>query len=141
MYACHGALKVVLQLLKQAATKQNMKYTKVDVKIYTDSSYAWKLLKNSTQLEKWGSLASEEDFVYDGDGPATMVNRDLLFPLTKTMHRLVANEVINPHGDKMVIGDVRINFFHSSDYYDSHNYMHALNRKAKTVARWQFNKG
>mmetsp|Transcript_20331 Transcript_20331/g.30530 ORF Transcript_20331/g.30530 Transcript_20331/m.30530 type:complete len:959 (-) Transcript_20331:657-3533(-) len=141
MYACHGALKVVLQLLKQAATKQNMKGTKVDVKIYTDSSYAWKLLKNSTQLEKWGSLASEEDFVYDGDGPATMVNRDLLFPLTKTMHRLVTNEVTNRHGDKVVVGDVRINFFHSGDYYDSHNYMHALNLKAKTVAKWQFNKG
>jgi hypothetical protein len=141
LYACHAALKVVSQLLKQASLKRDMTNAKVNVEIYSDSSYAWKLLRNSTQLEKWGSLASVEDFTYDGDGPLERANSDLLYPLTQTMQRLVVDGIINLRGEKVIIGEVNVDFRHSGDCNLSYGYVRELNHHAKNAAKWQFSKG
>ena len=140
LYACHGALKVVSQLLEQTAAKRDMQHVKVNIEIYTESSYAWKLLKDSTQLKRWGSLSSAEDFVYDGDGPATLANPDILFPLTKTMYRILTNDIVNRRREKVVSGDVNIKFHHIGDSNYTNSYIRQLNDNAKKSAKWHFNK-
>lgn len=141
LYACHGALKLVLQLLKQIAAKKDVQYTEVSVKIYTDSSYAWKLLKNSTTLDRWGAGSSAEEFLYDGAGTLAMANPDLLFPLAQNLHRMVNKKFTDYSGEKVTIGDIKIDFYHSGDDQLSYEYIRELNLHSTNAAKWQFDKG
>lgn len=141
LYAVHGALKVVLQLLNEVSTKRDMKHTKTTLDIYTDSSYAWKLLKNSTQLENWGSFSSVDDFVFDGVGSVSMANRDILFPLAKNVHIMINKQIISRSGEKINFGDLEINFLFSGSHESNYNYMREINSYSKKAAKWQFEKG
>merc|ERR1712194_821525 len=62
-YACHAALKIVFQLLNQAAKGRNLNNVNFYVDICSDSGYTWSLLHNSTALLKWGESDTKEDFV------------------------------------------------------------------------------
>jgi len=146
LYACHGALKVILQLLKQAAEERDMRNTDVNIQIYTDSTYAWKLLKDSGDLLEWGSATSQAEVTFDVDGPLPLANPDLLFPLTKTMHRMSNNAVVNRRrNERLCIGrNVSIAFRYTGDLrYDKENGRRSrdLRNSAKEAAIWQFNKG
>ena len=141
LYACHGALKVILQMLKQMAKKTDMRNTEVHVKIYTDSSYAWKYLKNSTQLMQWGSLKSINDMDLSGYGPAPLANKDLLLPLTNTYYRMSNNEATDKFGEQLELGNIKIAFLHSGDYQHSFTQISDMNKRAHRAAKWQFNKG
>lgn len=141
LYACHGALKVILQLIKQIRDRKEWKDTKVIVSVCTNSSYAWKLLRNTTKLEHWGSISSTEDFVFDGVGSPAMANLDLLFPLTKTVNRIVNNEIMDSSGAKISIGDITITFRHSGDIQSSYKYINEVNSFSVKAAKWQFDKG
>jgi len=143
LYACHCALKVMLQLLKQASLRRDLRNVTVDIEIYTDSSYAWNLLKNSTQLLNWGSHPTIEEFVYDGDYPIGFANRDLLYPLSKTIHGMVRNTIVTRDGTKLCLGNIHISFRHSGEVvYDivPGDYTRRLNSYAKKAAIWQFKK-
>ncbi len=141
LYACHGALKVILQLIKQIRDRKESKDTKVIVSVITDSSYAWKLLRNTTKLEHWGSISSTEDFVFDGVGSPAMANLDLLFPLTKTVNRILNNEIVDSSGAKISIGDITMTFSHSGDVKGSYKYINEVNSLSVKAAKWQFDKG
>ena len=145
LYACHSALKVILQLLKQAAEVENMQEKTVNAIIYTDSTYAWNLLKDSDTLLDLGFVPMQEDAVFDVDGPLSLANPDLLFPLTKTMFRMTNNAVINRRRNKrLCIGkEVSICFRHTSDLaFDKRNIKRSkeLYEEAKLAATWQYKK-
>lgn len=145
LYACHGALKVILQLLKQAAEVENMQEKTVNAIIYTDSTYALNLLKDTDALLDWGSVPMQEDAVFDVNGPISLTNPDLLFPLTKTMFRMTNNAVINRRRNKrLCIGkEVNIYFRHTSDLaFDKRNIKRSkdLYEEAKLAATWQYKK-
>jgi mTERF. len=143
LYACHGALKVTLQLLKQTAEEKNMRDVDVNIDIYTHSTYAWNLLKDSEILLDWGSASTVEDVHFDIPGPLSLANTDLLFPLTKTMHRMANNAVINRSRNKrLCIGrTVNIRFQYIGDLlYDEEigKVTKELQYAAKKAAIWQY---
>jgi len=143
LYACHGALKVVLQLLKQAAEETDLRHIDVNIIIYTHSTYAWNLLKDSESLLDWGSASIMEDVNFDIPGPLSLANTDLLFPLTKTMHRMTNNAVINRSRNKrLCIGkNVNISFQYIGDlFYDEEiaKATRVLENAAKEAAIWQY---
>mmetsp|Transcript_18027 Transcript_18027/g.20848 ORF Transcript_18027/g.20848 Transcript_18027/m.20848 type:complete len:180 (-) Transcript_18027:30-569(-) len=130
-------------VLKQASLRRDLRNVTVDIEIYTDSSYAWNLLKNSTQLLNWGSHPTIEEFVYDGDYPIGFANRDLLYPLSKTIHGMVRNTIVTRDGTKLCLGNIHISFRHSGEVvYDivPGDYTRRLNSYAKKAAIWQFKK-
>jgi hypothetical protein len=146
LYACHGALKVMLQLLKEAAEERDMRKTNVDIVIYTDSTYAWKLLKDSDNLLEWGSASNREEVVYEINGPLPLANPDLLFPLTKTMHRMSNNAVINRSRNKrLCVGQsMTISFRYIGELRYDRGYAkesQELQSFARKAAMWQFDKG
>ena len=143
LYACHGALKLILQLLKQAAEERDMRQTDVNIEIYTDSAYAWKLLKESDNLLEWGSASCMEEVQFEVKGPKPLANIDLLFPLSKTVHRMCNNAVINRRRNKrLCIGKhVNITFLHIGDLSFENTQHFPLRKHAKTAAMWHFDKG
>ena len=97
LYACHGALKVILQMIKSGSLPllegdklldPITNNSTVVVEICTESSYAWNLLKNTDQILRWGETPTLNEFIYDGEGPTELANPDLLFPLSKTVYNI-----------------------------------------------------
>ena len=141
LYACHGALKLVLQLLKIAAAQIDMDNVDVNIDICSDSSYSWKILNDSDQVLKWGAVPSIEAFKYDGFGPKALANPDLLYPLAKTMSRVVNSDVNNQQGERICLGNnIRVQFRYSGEVLSDSSYLENLNQCARRAARWQFNR-
>lgn len=142
LYAAHGALKVILQLLKQAATDKDMSNVDVDILIYTDSTYAWKALKDTKSLLNIAEESIDTNLVIN-----TQIghNSDLVIPIAKTIHRMVSNNVVNRRGERLTIGrHIEIKFRHTGDVlYDnfSGESFESLQSAAKKTAVWQFEKG
>ena len=142
LYAAHGALKVILQLLKQAATEKDMSNVDVDVFIYTDSTYAWKALRDTDSLLRIAEIPMDSNFHKRSH---KCHNSDLLIPIAKTIHRMVSNSVVNRRGERLTIGrHIDIKFCHTGDIlYDnlSGESFENLQTAAKKTAVWQFEKG
>ena len=144
LYACHGALKMVLQFLKLAAEEKDMKNVDVDIHICSDSTYSWKILNDSDQVLRWGAAPSIEAFKYDGFGPEALANPDLLYPLAKTMSRVVTSDISQTaqNGERICLGNnIRVQFQYSGEVLSGNSYMESLNQCARRAARWQFNRG
>jgi hypothetical protein len=143
LYAAHGALKVVLQLLKQAATERDMSNVDVDILIYTDSTYAWKALKNTETLLDIAEKSMDTNIHKNALNSHS--NSDLLIPIAKTIHRMASNSVVNRRGERLTIGrNLQIKFLHTGDVlYDSFSgeSFQTLQSAAKKTAVWQFEKG
>ena len=141
LYACHDALKVILQLLKQEAVANcNAGTRNYQVDIYTDSDYAWKLLRNQSQILEWGSFTSEDAVEYAGPGQRSSANLDLLYPLCRTYSRLVSrNGVAFDEGisGPALVNAIDINFRHATADGVS-DYSRELAERAKIAAAWHF---
>jgi len=146
LYACHSALKLILHFLRQAAMTINMKNVAVKIEICTNSAYAWKLLHDSDRVARWGEYSFLEEFKFDGKGPSSLANPDLLFPLCKTFDRLVKKDLDDGEdcykNPKICIGkSVDIRFIHSADatYLRNLDYpVSKVDQLAKEAAMWQF---
>ncbi len=149
LYACHGALKLTLQLLKQATSfGRDLSNVDICIEIITDSSYAWKLLKDTDHLYKWGSALdieeSAESMLADIEGPIYLANPDLLLPLARTVYRMTNGDVVTRRGEKLCIGkNVNIVFRHVSDlpHLQGSLYSRKVTSSAQKVAIWQFQRG
>lgn len=129
LYACHEAIKVVAQLLKHESSLVSLENETVQVDVYTDSDYSWKLLHNSTRLLHWGATVHESDFVYDGPGPTWRANPDLLHPLCRTYYRLVQQQ--DSDGTRLTLGkQVNVTFHHAAGS------MTRLHKYAMEAAMW-----
>ena len=129
LYACHEALKMVGQLLKQESA--SLENETVQVNIYTDSDYAWNLLSNTTRLHAWGSIENEKDFIYDGPGSSWRANPDLLHPISRTYYRLM-EQVDSDDVTQLVLGkQVNVAFHHAAGCLPTE-----LHEYAKQAAMW-----
>jgi len=153
LYACHCALKLIYQLIKRACLLRNNNVgdkmnLNVQVRIYTDSGYAWKILQDTNQVLKWGSVQSMDGFVFDGDCPESMANIDLLFPLAQMMSKMTqGNDALDHSKERekniLPLKRLSINFCHSADIIldaVADGYMTKLNAFAKNAAAWGFTK-
>ena len=91
-----------------------MRQTDVTIEIYTDSAYAWKLLKESDNLLEWGSASCIEEVQFEVKGSKPLANIDLLFPLSKTVHRMCNNAVINRRRNKRLYRKICQEYYLSS---------------------------
>jgi len=125
--------------------EKSMENIDIDVDIYSDSSYAFKILNENEKIVQWGlSVDSISDFVNiyrnDGNCPTALANPDLLFPLCKTASRIVHQDVKDINGKNLCLGnDIRINFLHCSDILRDGS-IHGLKERAKKTAMWQYKK-
>jgi len=144
LYSCHGALKLILQLLKSVGTSMDLSTYEVNIDICTDSPYAWKYLKDSEQIFEWGSAPSLQKFEINGIGPAEHSNPDLLYPLSKTLYNMKTGNVFGYDKQKINIGkSIDITFWHSAEKFSdllTIGYMTKLKRLAKEVSIWQYEK-
>ena len=141
LYACHDALKVILQLLKQeAAANGNAAANNFQVDIYTDSDYAWKLLRNQSQILEWGSFSSEDAVEYTGPGHRSSANLDLLFPLCRTYTRLVLRKGVDFSAgvsSPELCNEISILFRHATSDGVT-EYSRQMAESAKIAAAWHF---
>jgi hypothetical protein len=142
LYACHDALKVILQLLKQEAVlNSDAIKLKVQVDIYTNSDYAWKLLGNSSRIIVWGSYESEDAVNYGGPEPESYANLDLLYPLAKTYTRLVKHSSVAFTAGGAVTpalaSHIDIRFRHATSDGVA-DYASELAQKARKAATWHY---
>ena len=55
-----------------------------NIRIVTDSNYAYELLQSADKLLEWGSKPTFADFVYTGKGSDWAANVDVIYPLSRT---------------------------------------------------------
>lgn len=139
--ACHSALRAVLLLLVQeAGVNPNAKHESFQVDIYTASEAVWRLLRNETQLLEWGEYESIKSFRKSPAGSKASNNGDLLFPLCKTISRMMGYcSVIDQNGNTIRLGEqVKIRFLHASDGNTNDESIRALGALARVAARWYY---
>ena len=141
--ACHSALRAVLLLLVQeAGVNASAKYERFQVDIYTASEAVWRLLRNETRLLEWGEYESMKSFRETAAGSKSPNNVDLLFPLCKTVSRMMGyRSVIDQNGNSIRLGEeVKIRFLHASDGNTDDESIRALGALARVAARWYYEK-
>lgn len=137
--ACHSALRAVLLLLVQeAGVNARAKNESFQVDVYTSSEAVWRLLRNETRLLEWGEYESMKAFKESPAGSKASNNGDLLFPLCKTMSRMMEYcSVIDQNGNSIRLGkQVKIRFLHASDGNTHDESIRALGALARVAARW-----
>lgn len=141
LFACSGALKILEAFLKTKRNKQDTSF--YDVKVYTDSNYAWKLVKSKDQLLELGSYFRSQDMLKHLDNVASYtVNVDIFHPVTRCFRRLngCAEPLESTH--RTFDGIAKVEFLHSMDGVTPNNgglkYVKRLKRQAKSAAMWQF---
>mmetsp|Transcript_72 Transcript_72/g.148 ORF Transcript_72/g.148 Transcript_72/m.148 type:complete len:254 (-) Transcript_72:304-1065(-) len=69
LYTWHDALKGILQLLRREYENgKALQNIHLNIRVYAESDYAWRLLQNKTPIIYWGSFNTLEDFRYEGEG-------------------------------------------------------------------------
>lgn len=108
LYACREALRLATEILhtnRADGASDELKGCKIHVDVFTDSNYAWKIVKNHDDLKRWGEATSRADFVYDGSLPKHTVNTDILYPLSRTYFRLVEQDFLPAAINQMSNGE------------------------------------
>ena len=140
--ACELALKVILNLLKQAAFSTDLSKCNISIRVYTSSCYAMKLLHDNERVYGWGRFPSLDKFVYDGEGPVAQANPDLLYPLALTYSHLKDKNVTGLDETEICIGNkVDLSFHHSADAFPGKAYGGFSNRiddYARRAAIWSY---
>jgi hypothetical protein len=141
--ACHSALRAVLLLLVQeAGANPSAKDEHFQVDVYTGSEAVWRLLRNETRLLEWGEYHSMKSFKNSTDGSKASNNPDLLFPLSKTVSRMMGHcTVVDQNGNSIRLGkQVTIRFMHASDGNMEDESIRALGALARVAAQWYYAK-
>ena len=144
LYGCRDALRLILVLLSREALRYpEIQRYNVEIDIFTDSNYAWEMVRNSTTLEHWGSYNRSDDFVYDGNVPKWMANVDILYPLARTYYRLIHQDPLPTKASGKVpeslAKDIRVNFHHTSKVWTWKNDIYpTIGLNAARAARWQY---
>ncbi|CAJ1963510.1 unnamed protein product [Cylindrotheca closterium] len=97
LYACREALRLAIEVLQAnqvEGSKDELKEFKIHVDVFTDSNYAWEIVKNSDDLKRWGEAPTRGGFEYDGSVPKHRVNTDILYPLSRTYFRMVEQDFL-----------------------------------------------
>lgn len=139
--ACELALKIILNFLKESAASYDLSNFNVRVEICSDSFYVYKMVQNRDNLLRWGSYPSLENFVYEGSGPKSLANPDILYPLSQYVVDLTSCRSRN---DDICIGkSVNVVFKHTSEVCSglvSELTTRQMNEYARQAAMWAYDR-
>ncbi|KAL7552622.1 hypothetical protein ACHAWF_017609 [Thalassiosira exigua] len=138
LFACAGALRILEALLSSRRHTADYAY---DIKVYTDSTYAWRLVRSRDQLLELGSYFTSREMLSHMDMASFSANIDILHPLTRSFSRL--NGCVEPaRSSHQSFKHVRVDFAHSTDGIDLNSeglrHIAKLKSQAKSAARWQY---
>ena len=85
LFSCFGALRVLESFMK---SKRNEEEAFYDIKVFTDSSYAWKFVRSTGKLLELGSYFTAQEMLSHLDMPSYSTNIDILHPLARSFCRL-----------------------------------------------------
>jgi hypothetical protein len=129
LFSCSRALTVLEECLKSIRSIRRDDDMLYDITIYTDSNYAWKLVKSKERLIELGSHRTAQEMLTQLGKVGYSVNIDILHPLARSFGRLNG------------MSTVEVTFLHSTDAITPDNGGQAivkrLKRQAKLAARWQ----
>eukprot|EP00571_Detonula_confervacea_P007920 CAMPEP_0172332500 /NCGR_PEP_ID=MMETSP1058-20130122/62469_1 /TAXON_ID=83371 /ORGANISM="Detonula confervacea, Strain CCMP 353" /LENGTH=1128 /DNA_ID=CAMNT_0013049791 /DNA_START=143 /DNA_END=3526 /DNA_ORIENTATION=+ len=136
LFSCSASLRICEAFLK---TKSNEKETLYDIKVYTESNYAWKLAKSKDHLLELGCYLTSQEMLSHLDVASYLVNIDILHPLVRSFSRL--NGHTEPLGSAhQTFGNANVEFLHSMDEITLINgglsYVRRLTGQAKYAAMW-----
>lgn len=140
IFSCAASLMILEAYL---ATKRNEKDTLYDIKIYTQSNYAWKFVKSKDRLAELGSYFTSQEMLSRLNMAGYLSNIDILNPLARSFSRL------NGHAEPLesthwVHDNANVDFLHSMDEITLINgglsYVRRLHRQAKYAAMWQYSR-
>ena len=82
--SCEIALKILLLYLRGLASSHDLSQFDVRIEVCTDSTYVMKMVKDKSLLRRLGDCSNLDDtFDYDGPGPRSQANLDILYPLSQ----------------------------------------------------------
>lgn len=139
LFACYGALRVIESFVNQRL--DNIQHV-LDFKVFTNSNYAWKLVRNKDRLNQLGLAVSSQEMLAQLDESASFPNIDIFHPLARIFCRL--NQA-KPDKSSSHSNDhcVRIEFAHNMDNALTNGgtlIARDLNRHAEMAAMWQYNR-
>ncbi|KAG7349379.1 mitochondrial transcription termination factor (mTERF) family protein [Nitzschia inconspicua] len=92
LFVCFEALRIFARLLSLEATKNAYFVDSVvTIDIFTDSTFAWNAIKNSSSLLKWGGLRNKVEFENSPGAPRRY--KDILYPLAR-IYSTLRNQAI-----------------------------------------------
>ncbi|KAL9186783.1 hypothetical protein ACHAXT_010503 [Thalassiosira profunda] len=142
LFACSGALRICEELLK--GKHENEDGVLYDIRVYTDSSYAWKYVKSKQRLLDLGSCATSQEMLEHLHNVAGhTANIDILHPLARSFSRM-SGQTEPADSTQQTLNNAYVEFVHSMDGIGANDdrlrYVKRLQLHARSAAMWQFNR-
>ena len=139
LYSCSSALRVLEIFLNM---KRQDKQHFYDITVYTDSTYAWKLVRDRQRLMSLGSCFHTHQMLSKLDvTDGSSYNIDIFHPLARSFSRLNGQEEPpESTGNHRPFYNSSIKFYHSFDGVLEPGEIKTLKKLAKSAAMWQFNR-
>ena len=139
LYACSSALRVLEIFLN---TKRKDKQHFYDITVQTDSTYAWKLVRDRQRLMSLGSCFHTHQMLSKLDvTDGSSYNIDIFHPLVRSFSRLNGQEEpLESAGNHRPFYNSCVKFYHSFDGALEPGEIKTLKKLAKSAAMWQFNR-
>lgn len=138
LFACSSALRVLETFL---VTKRKDMQLFYDIKVYTDSTYAWKLVRDKERLMSLGLCFSPRQMLAMLDvADGSTFNIDMYHPLSRAFSRLNGQEEPAESTDHKPFYNSCVQFCHSFDGTLKPGEIKTLKNLAKSAAMWQFNR-
>ena len=137
LFSCQSALRIIEAFLRTKSSEENLLY---DIKVYTDSGYAWKLVRSKEKLLDLGACVSSKEMMARLEMANYTVNIDILHPLVRSFTRLNGR---NDPSRLEPFKNASVEFRHSMDEIPLGSglaYLSRLKREARFAAMWQFNR-
>jgi hypothetical protein len=149
LFALWAALRVLETFVKTRRRKGDART--YDVKIFSDSNYALKLVSNRDRLLTLGScFTHSQELLSEFNMNQSYVNIDILHPLSRSFSRLNGQDEPPQSRNRQVLG-CTVQFLHSmNDIQDGSardwpggtaGFVKFLKMSATGAAKWQYNRG
>ena len=136
LYAC----LIVLRIVEALRSDQDDDKSAFDIRVHTDSNYAWKLCGSRDRLMELGSYYTSAEMSEHLDGPRSSFNLDIYHPLARIFSRL--NGQSEPPKSKFrAIENTNVEILHTFDGIPldakGFKFVKVLKHQAGKAARWQ----
>jgi len=138
LFSCSSALRV-LEIFLNTKRKDKQFY---EITVFTDSTYAWKLVRDRQRLLSLGSCFHTHQMLSKLDVTnGSSYNIDIFHPLVRSFSRLNGQEEpLESTGKHRPFYNSSVKFYHSFDGTLEPGEIKTLKKLAKSAAMWQFNR-
>ena len=137
LFACSSALRVLEAFL---ATKRRDAQVFYDIKVHTDSTYAWKLVRDERLISLGSCFTSQEMLSKLDVTDGSSFNIDIFHPLARSFSRLNGQEEPPQSRNHRPFYNSRVQFCSSFDGELQPGDIKTLRELGKSAAMWQFNR-